>query len=153
MAAKTMTATLAYNEVARAAEKIRNAEPATIEVMDPSDVLRQGDIYLIRLESCLPADKNPWPSRQLAVGTSQGSRHVAEGECEVYRPVEADAIQALTSLVPATRNHQQFIGPAIHASEPITITHPEHGHRTLPAGDYLVTYQKVWADQARRVAD
>lgn len=150
----TLTATQAYNEVASAAEQIANAEPATIEVVDPGDVIRQGDLYLVRLDARLPAAKEPWPSRQLAIGETQGSRHIAEGErCEVYRPIEAEAMKALHRLIPATRDHNQFLGPTLWSPLPITITHPEHGHRTIPAGAYQVTYQRVWANEIRRVAD
>lgn len=152
---KRISAARAYSEVARSAEKIRNAEPATIEVMDLGDVVRQGDLYLIRLSGRLEPSPERWPAgRQLAIGLTQGSRHVAEGErCEVYAPDHESAGQALANLLPATGPQRQFFGPAIHAERAVTITHPEHGHRTLPAGDYLVTYQRVWANEVRRVAD
>lgn len=150
-ATKTMTATKAYNEVAAKAEQIKNGEPAFVPI-ESGSVLRQGDLYVTCLSEPLRKIK-AWPGRQLAIGTTQGSRHIAEGDCDIYEIDAGEAAKALTRLVPATKNHRQFFGPAIHARGPVTITHPEHGHRTLPPGDYLITYQRVWANEIRRVAD
>jgi hypothetical protein len=143
---------LALNQVRKSAEKIRNADPATIEVMSPGDNVRQGDIYIVLLD-CKPAEASPFKGRQLAPGNTQGSRHIVEGDCRLFTPTEADAIRILTGLVPATKAHRQFLGPVIVAAEPVTITHPEHGHRTLPAGTYLVTYQRTRLDSELRRAE
>ena len=123
----------AYRRVQQVAESIRSAEPATIAEIDPGDVVRQGDLYLIRLDR--PIAGRPYGSRQLAPGTTQGSRHVVAGECEIRAVDDEIALLELHRLVPATRGHQQLIGPEIIADGPVTIEHPEHGHRTLPAGD------------------
>lgn len=144
-------AATAFDAVRVAAESIRSDAPATVPAMEPGDVLRQGDLYVIALDSALPG--KPTHARQLAPGTTQGSRHVAEGPCEVVEPEGSAALSALHRLIPATRAHRQFVGPAIHATAPITIAHPEHGDRTLPPGDYLVTYQRAWADEVRRTQD
>lgn len=159
MATKTkpMTAARAYSEVQRSAERIKSGEPATIEVMSPGDVQRQGDIMLVRLDGPLP-EIGAWPhGNQLAQGDSQGSRHLAVGKgLRVYTPGPDSALTTLHRLVPATRRHRQLIGPAISTPDhPVTIPHPEHGHRTLPPGDYLVTYQRTGAsaEEVRRVAD
>jgi hypothetical protein len=150
---KTITAQAAYETVLREVEKIRNDQPAEVQGIGPGDVVRQGDIYVVRLDHDIP-DCGPSPSRQLAPGTTQGSRHVADGDCDVLIPVESAAVVILARLIPQTNGHRQFIGPLIRARGPVTITHPEHGHRTLP-GDavYLVTYQRTWADEIRRVQD
>ena len=63
------------------------------------------------------------------------------------------AAYVLAKLIPAAAKHEQFFGPTIHATHPFTVTHPEHGDRTLPAGNYLVTYQRTWANQIRRTQD
>ncbi len=141
----------AYRRVQSAAEKILSADPATIEVVSPGDVVRQGDLYLVRLSR--PIHGRPFGSRQLAPGTTQGSRHIVVGDCEIHTVDQEIATAELNQLVPATKGQQQLIGPVVLASGPVTIEHPEHGHRTLPPGTYLVTYQRTWANEIRRVAD
>ena len=147
------TAAVAYRKVARTAESIRNGDPETVGSVSPGDCVRQGDLYLVALDR-EPKRSGPYEGRQLATGTTRGSRHVAEGEgVTLYTPDEADAISILNRLVPATRGHQQFLGPVILVPGGVTITHPEHGDRTLEAGVYLVTQQRSWADTLRRAAD
>lgn len=149
---KAATAKAAYRAVAREAEKIKSDAPATLAAMAAGDVLRQGDIYVVCLDAEVPTT-GPHP-RQLAPGTTQGSRHVAGGDCDVLVVDERAATAALNRLVPATRGHAPFLGPLIRARGPVTIAHPEHGDRTLPGGAcYLVTYQRTWADEVRRAQD
>lgn len=152
MATKTKTAASAYKAVVQSAEKIVNSDPATIPFIDAGDTVRQGDVYLIALDA-EPKRQGPYAGRQLAPGNTQGSRHVAEGDCELYTPDEASATAILNRLIPATKGHRQFFGPVILARGPVTITHPEHGDRTLAAGTYLVTQQRTFADEIRRAAD
>ena len=70
---------------------------------------------------------------------------MVEGDCDVLRVSHEEAVAALRRVVPGV-DGQQFVGPIIRARGPVTITHPEHGDRTLP-GDacYLVTYQRPGA--------
>jgi hypothetical protein len=155
MATKTETkpsARDAYGQVIVTAEAIRNAEPATIAVMSAGDVVRQGDLYLVAIDEA-PPPTGSYPGRQLAPGSTQGSRHVVEGECTLYTPQAASAQAILARLIPATEESRHFFGPVVLAPGPVTITHPEHGHRTLPAGTYLTTYQRAWADTLRRQVD
>jgi hypothetical protein len=152
MPAKTVKASTAYGQVARSVESIRNGDHAVIATMSPGDVLRQGDLYILALDREIAGGVPA--SRQLAPGTTQGSRHVAEGDCDVLSVPESDAIQAINRLVPATRGQRLFVGPMIRARGPVTIAHPEHGDRTLPGGAcYLVTIQRAWAKEIRRVRD
>jgi len=69
---------------------------------------------------------------------------VAVGDCDVLRVDDTEAVKALRRVIPGAAP-DQMIGPVIRARGPVTITHPEHGDRTLP-GDacYLVTYQRTW---------
>lgn len=148
----TLTAKSTYESVRIAAETIRNGEHAAIPGIGTADVLRQGDLYVTALDE--PLAGKPYGSRQLAPGTTLGSRHVVEGDCDVLAVDEGEATMLLNRLVPATKGHRQFVGPMIAARGEVTITHPEHGWRTLPPGNYLVTYQRSYArDEIRRTMD
>src|ERR1043166_7898038 len=73
---KTMTAEKEFVRIQKHAEKIRNDEGHKIETASSGDMWAQGDVQFVYLDSipkgCKPDAK---PSRQLAPGTSQGSRH------------------------------------------------------------------------------
>jgi hypothetical protein len=151
---KTMTADKAFQSVRRSAEKIQSDAHETVAVVSSGDVVRQGDVYLIALDVA-PKKAAAFVGRQLAPGETQGSRHFAEGDCELYRPDEAEATQILARLIPETNGERQFFGPVIRAHGAVEITHPEHGNRTLP-GDgqvYLVTYQRTGREAMRRAED
>ena len=148
----TMTPRAAYDQVRETAESIRNDEATTIPVMSHGDVIVQGDVYIACLDRA-PARKSDYAGRQLAPGSTQGSRHVLEGDAALFTPDPGDAKEVLNRLIPATRAFEPFLGPVIVAHAPVTITHPEHGDRTLPAGTYQVTYQAAWAEELRRQED
>ena len=145
-------AEISYDQVQRSAEEIKNGEPRTLEIVEPGDVTRQGDLYIIRLEAPLPRHVR-WEGRQLALGNTQGSRHIAEGDCECYQPDRNTVNMALHKLIPPTVGYEHFIGPCIDAKGPLTVAHPEHADVTLPPGTYLVTTQRVWADALTRTID
>lgn len=104
----------------------------------------QGDVYVH------PITRRPsvWSvkvteHRQVALGRSIGSRHCAEGAVGVFWPESAEGaarncpIKMLWPLPVIAA----CIGPIVDASEPWTLTHPEHAHHRFPAGLYLITYQ------------
>jgi hypothetical protein len=138
--------------VAAEAEAIRSDAPAVCNATDPGDVCRQGDVYLTRLGR-EPRTLRPYVGRQLAPGTTQGSRHVVEGRVTMLVPDEDDAALALGEAVPAARMRRHFVGPVVLAPAGFTLTHPEHGDRTFPAGAYLTTYQRAFGDEIRRALD
>ena len=142
----------AYRSVIESAEAIRNGEHAEVGEFSIGDTLRQGDVYITRLGSA-PERAGKFPGRQLAPGSTQGSRHVVAGDCELFMPHEADAVAKLAEANPRTKGHEHFVGPVIVAEAPVRIEHPEHGDRTIPAGVYLTTFQKVWANEIRRTRD
>ena len=100
---------------------------------------QQGDIYLSKAPISSVAKGARAQSGQLAPGTTQGSRH-----CVDPAKVRISTPDALASPLQ---------GPTLYAKESFTITHPEHGHITLPPGCYRVTYQRAYADEMRRVMD
>ncbi len=100
--------------------------------------VQQGDLYVFRVPDNHPRGKMLGASgTQLASGSSNGARHVAEGKVAVY------AGTALPGDVspPMDVDAAEITGPCVVAAETWNIRHPEHpGHR-LPAGTYQVTHQ------------
>jgi hypothetical protein len=145
--------------IKKSAEKMLAAEHATIGAASPGDVVRQGDVYLVCLDKP-PAGKEI-KDRQLAPGTTQGSRHVAEGDCVVIDIADKAAmIREVNRLVPSTKGvlvsgrDEVLIGPAIECRKGVTITHPEHGDRSLEDGSiWLGLFQREHAEETRRVRD
>lgn len=110
----------------------------------------QGDIYVWRVADDHPRGaKIGTGSVQLAQGTSNGARHVAEG------PVTVFAGSTLPKAVtpPMGAEASEIAGPVIVADGPWMLTHPEHPHHDIrPAGVYMVTHQ--WDPKTmRRVVD
>jgi len=137
--------------IAKSAESMDAAAPARIGSPSVGDVVRQGDLYLVCLESLPPGVKH---QRQLAPGTTQGSRHVAEGDCAVYMPKEPGAVAQVISRINGAEVPVELVGPLVDCMGETTITHPEHGHRILPAGtSWAVVYQRAYAEEVRRAQD
>jgi len=139
---------------AEAVDSICAADAATYERdntrMAIGQVAHQGDVYVVRVdrhEDVYALNRSlgsPRPMgaltdrRQVAPGTTQGSRHVVIGDVVVYAP-EADA--------------SPLEGPTIVSRGEWTLTHPEHASHRFGAGTYVVTHQRDWAEEVRRVAD
>ena len=111
-----------------AAAKKADATVRNIRTFPVGKHVRQGDVYLCRVEDGAKFGKERG-TRQVAVGTTVGSRHVAEGRLTVYESVGFQ------------RFEPQFVGPVVVAEERWTLTHPEHAHVSLPAGCYQITHQ------------
>ena len=125
-------------------EKITNDAPRTFTDADfpVGTVAHQGDLILIRLAS-LPAGAKPRKDRQLAVGSTQGSRHVlTKGDafdCDI--PAVIAAIGAVCHGIKVTPS---YIGPVFETVKGVAdLTHPEHGNHCY-RGDMTigVVYQR-----------
>lgn len=150
------TATEALEQVQAAAEQIRNDETATVGTVSPGDVIRQGDVMCV----CITGHTEdlmlkPTKRRQLAPGTSQGSRHVLVGECRVYTVTNPRACLAAIARAFAPLKldlHKELLGPVFISDGTVTLDHPEHGNRVLPAGEtFAVVYQRALAEEEARV--
>lgn len=103
----------------------------------------QGDVYIYRFDSLddFPELEATPPVLQLAPGTTRGSRHCLDAasvqQAQFYRIKDANALQ----------------GPVWVNPVETLLTHPEHGDQILPPGTYLVTYQRKYAEELRRVQD
>lgn len=133
-------------------QRIQNADPArgvrSLDGLAVGAVAHQGDVYLHRV----PDD---WPrgpelgTRQVAVGSTVGARHVAEGpDVRVCAGVRLPACFAPDADV------RIYLGPVIAAGAGgVTLTHPEHAHHAATGpGTWQVTYQGDLATR-ERVAD
>ena len=110
----------------------KSAEVRRIRDIAVGKIVRQGDIYAHRVNGTHPMGE-ALQTRQLAVGVTQGSRHMAESKPTVK-------IYAGKKL-PEWCAEGTFLGPVIVATERFTITHPEHAHIELPAGCFQITHQ------------
>jgi hypothetical protein len=147
-----MTVAQQISAIRKSAERMDAAATETIGTASLGDVIRQGDLYLICLDS-LPAG-NRAKSTQLAPGTTQGSRHVATGECVVYEPTDKATVARRIKDANGADVPVELIGPVIQAIGQCEIDHPEHGNKVLPVGSiWAVTYQRAYADEVRRVQD
>jgi hypothetical protein len=151
-----VTAEKALSKVQRRAERIRNDEIAVVGTVSKGDVVRQGDLYLVALGAEMQIALRPTSDRQLAPGSTQGSRHVLDGPCEVFSASPADVLPLIVAaLAPAkTELYAELVGPVFRTLGETTVTHPEHGDRVLPAGEcFAVVYQRQHAQQVRRTQD
>ena len=152
---KTLTCEKALAEVISSAESVRNDESATVGTVSIGDVIRQGDLYVVAILE-LPEKRTPTTQRQLAPGTSQGSRHVLVGACEIYEADKGQAISMiLQALAPAKIElHEALIGPVFRTLGEVALDHPEHGNRVLPSGEcFAVVFQRQFGEEVRRVQD
>ena len=103
--------------------------------------VRQGDIYIVRVADD-HAHGGPIENRQLAQGTSKGSRHIAEPPATVYEG----------TTQPAKAMGTVFLGPCVQSDAEFRISHPEHSDVIVPAGTYQIVHQ-MDARTQKRVQD
>jgi hypothetical protein len=125
-----------------AAKVAKRATQRFSEAAAPGDGQRQGDVY-ITLLGMVPSGvvKQAKWNKQLAPGTSQGSRHIIDSKVGVTCYLLKDA--------------GEYDGPVLVLKNERTITHPEHGNWILPPGIYGISYQRTMdsEDRIRRVQD
>jgi len=134
----------AVSELRKSSESIDSSQPVQIpEVMSPGEGYPQGDIVLKMIEA-LPSSavQVPWEhgDRQIAPGTSRGSRHCIPSRFQGYvRFFSINDGNPLSDLV-------------ITAEVPFDLVHPEHAdHVGYPPGIYRVKHQQN--AQRERVLD
>lgn len=123
------TAQEAFEMIRLTADEKAVSEIRFIKKMEIGQVVRQGDIYI----HCV-GDKHPHGdktnNRQLAPGSTQGSRHTVEGNVDVFNGTTAPEWAS-----------RALIGPYIYGKERFVVPHPEHAHVSLPSNGYQITYQ------------
>lgn len=138
---KTLTATQAHEELERVAQPAPEVRDCT--KLQVGEVARQGDVYLHRVEDTHPRGKAR-KDRQLALGNTQGSRHIAEEPARVF---EGKAI-------PSWCREGTFLGPlvVVGKGETALVSHPEHAHMLIGEGTWQTTHQED-ARSRQRVMD
>lgn len=130
-------------KLAEPRERIVNNDPKLLESFDVGAVTHQGDIIIVGI-SILPGSAKPRKDRQLAIGDTQGSRHVLK-RGDVY---DANASEVAVLIARATKCEvpTKYIGPVfVSPAEPSEhdLIHPEHGHLGFPSGQVCaVVYQR-----------
>lgn len=144
------TATEAFAKINKAATTA-SPDVRVCRRLEIGQILHQGDVYLVRV-----ADDHPrgaaWGSRQVAIGDTQGSRHVAEGDVSVWAGVDLPPGFKAPAWLNGANPKPIFLGPVVEARSTWTLTHPEHADHECAAGTYQVVYQAD-ARQRARVAD
>lgn len=159
------TSAIEVHEIIEKNAKAASQEKRVIETIKVGQAIRQGDIYMVRLDDKgvteikmndgslvvnvdeirkkgVKAD-----TRQLAPGESKGSRHIIGEGPTIYKS---------NAVVPTRFGGQasvDLIGPVVVAGDRFELTHPEHAHFSLPAGVYQVFYQGDWQGVMRRALD
>ena len=141
------------NKVMEAREAVKMvcdfaAEPDTevryIDKMELGECARQGDVYITKIEKC---EGNKSQTRQLADGTSQGSRHVIQGKgAVVYKPSNFGQIERVNL---SGKECTRFVSYQFENKEYTTLTHPTHADFSIPPGCYQTTIQTDARTNAR----
>lgn len=135
----TATTAIDAHRAIEAAAQQADPEVRRVDRIAVGEYARQGDIYVERIAD---VDMN-WPlgtNRQLAPGTTQGSRHVVAGDVAIRTPPEGQRVRRDGA-------NARLLGPQLSSAGRVVITHPEHAHLDLPPGCYQVSYQLDWARQ------
>lgn len=96
--------------------------------------VRQGDVYVTAVKEYDSALYVPTENRQLAPGSSKGSRHTVSDSVSVFRLKEEAKVEK-------TNKGFVVLGPMIESKERFSIMHPEHADISLPPGRYCISYQ------------
>ena len=110
------------------AETMTNDETRVLDdgTWPVGSVAHQGDLIFVRIAE-LPVGATPRANRQLADGTTQGSRHVCE-KGDVFDAPAESVVAAVKSVCPRSDVQVQYVGPLFRTKRGVAfIDHPEHG--------------------------
>ena len=138
-------------------EALINDAPRTFTEADfpIGTAAHQGDLVLVRI-AALPESAKPRRDRQLAVGNTQGSRHVLKTGTP-YDCAAADVAKAIAAVCGGASIQEAYIGPVFATqSGAADLLHPEHGdHHYRGQMVIAVVYQRNLdaEERERRVQD
>ena len=125
-------------------ETLVNDAPRTFTEADfpIGTAAHQGDLILVRIAD-FPSTAKPREDRQLALGNTQGSRHMLQTGTPYDCPA-ASVSNAITAVCPGVAVQAAYIGPVFATkSGAADLLHPEHGDHHY-RGDMViaVVYQR-----------
>jgi len=151
-------------EEIKASAKTCTDEPRFVRVFKPGYGIRQGDLYLLAVPALDYREKDAelWEStfnaltgdnrgdiikelkttkrgkktqnRQMARGTTKGSRHILVGTATIYEGPESES---------------SLLGPVFKTKGRTVLEHPQHGNISLPSCTARVVFQRDWAAAER----
>lgn len=134
-------------------EGIINNKPKLHEAMAVGDVAHQGDLCLVRISS-LPRSAKTRSDRQLADGSTQGSRHVMT-RGEIYNADAGEIIELIHAANGIRIENRSCIGPVfVSPADPAAtdLDHPEHGPQGFPPNAVIATVFQRNLDSEQREA-
>ena len=129
-----------YEQIEKEAQEKNVHENRTVKAFEVGKVIRQGDVYL-HMVAPDHAHGPETQNRQLALGSSNGSRHMALAPAKIYEGTTAPSWCG-----------RVFLGPLVQSDKPFVVAHPEHASVECPAGTYQVSLQ-MDARTLQRVQD
>jgi hypothetical protein len=127
-------------EVKKSSLEINHNTTRVVKDIPIGKGIRQGDVYLKRVEKIPPEYSVHTMDLKIAKGDTKGSRHILEDTkgLRVYRKSSPGPLE----------------GPAFTSVTDIHLTHPEHPSFCLAAGTYLSYYQRDMSlEEIRAVRD
>lgn len=99
-------------------------------------VAHQGDVMFVRIAR-LPAGR-PRKNRQLAEGTTQGSRHILKGG-EVFDCDPREVARLIGQACAGIQVDVRYVGPVFRTREgQADVVHPEHGDHCYRGEDWVI---------------
>ncbi len=118
------------------AEAIFNDDPRTFTDFPIGTVAHQGDVMFVRIAS-MPAGKRR-KNRQLAEGTTQGSRHILNGG-EVFDCEPREVARLINAACRNVNVDARYIGPVFLTKDgEADVTHPEHGDHCYRGENWVI---------------
>jgi hypothetical protein len=142
--------TISKKQIVAPREEIVNDEAKLLPSFEIGDSSHQGDLIVVRIRE-LPASVKPRGNRQLAEGTTQGSRHVMT-RGKVY-DAQAEEVAGLIQNANGVLVNPRYIGPVfVSPAKPTAndLAHPEHGNQGFPAGAVCATVYQRSLDSENR---
>jgi len=138
---KDMPFDQAYKLFCTEAKQCADNRPRKNEKMKVGDFCQQGDVYIYKVANDHPHGPET-KNRQMAEGSTQGSRHIAGGTGKIYLP----------TVPPPNAKSGALLGPVIIGKKSWPLTHPVHPHHSFGAGTFAIVHQ-MDAITRQRVAD
>lgn len=141
-------------------ERLINNDPRTFDdaTFPIGTVAHQGDVIFVRIAE-LPKSAKHEKNRQLAIGNTQGARHVLAAGPKLFRCDAAEVIKNIKIACPKSQiENERYIGPVFVVGDKgsATVEHPEHGWHSFAMPCVIaVVYQRSLdaEERERRVVD